>query len=57
MDRSLTSVNIAGIEMTEQLPLVNSGNLLGEERRMAMIVVYAGQPEQNDRNVAVLFAD
>ncbi len=57
MEERLVRAKHPGIEMSRQAMLVDARDLLGDERRMAVIVVDAGEPEEGDGDGAMLLTE
>src|SRR6516162_7973532 len=57
MQRRLAMADVARIDVTEGLLLIDAADLLGEKSRMTAIVINAGQSEQHHRDIPVLRTD
>ena len=57
MQERLTCVEVARIEMAHQLAFVDAGDLVGQESRVAHVVVDARRTRQDHRNRASLLPD
>src|SRR3546814_5347359 len=57
VDRRLRRAEHSRIQVCSRAMLIDSRDLLGEKRRMAHVVIDAGNPEQGDGYVAVPFAE
>jgi len=50
MQGRLTGHKVAWIDVTVEPPLVDAGNLVGEEGRAANVIVNAGETQDDGRN-------